>query len=98
MSDCLHLWTERVTSQFFKLKVILLQAMVRTHHTKYFCVTFCLFVKVNCILLEIGHNFGSSHDPVNGGECDPPRGLEQGKFIMHQAAVDGTEANNKVRT
>lgn len=45
---------------------------------------------------EIGHNFGSKHDPASGGSCDPPLGRSQGKFIMYPAAVDGTERNNQV--
>jgi disintegrin and metalloproteinase domain-containing protein 10 len=40
---------------------------------------------------EIGHNFGSPHDP--SGECSP--GGSQGNYIMYATATDGTLPNNR---
>jgi len=40
---------------------------------------------------EIGHNWGSSHDPDNSKECAPSDNF----YIMYPSAVDGTRANNK---
>uniref|UniRef100_A0A1X7VQD5 Disintegrin domain-containing protein n=1 Tax=Amphimedon queenslandica TaxID=400682 RepID=A0A1X7VQD5_AMPQE len=40
---------------------------------------------------EIGHNFGSPHDPE--GTCAP--GGSQGNYIMYATATDGTLPNNK---
>ena len=68
------------------------------------CVCECLHVSVCQVPVmlpphvELGHSFGSNHDPSTGGPCDPPRGRRagQGKYLMHMAAVDGTEPNNLV--
>ena len=71
------------------------------------CVCVCVCVCVCCTLsillacpclAELGHSFGSNHDPSGGGACDPPRGrgVGQGKYLMHMAAVDGSEHNNLV--
>eukprot|EP00123_Amoebidium_parasiticum_P001275 comp12321_c0_seq1/m.7176 comp12321_c0_seq1/g.7176 ORF comp12321_c0_seq1/g.7176 comp12321_c0_seq1/m.7176 type:complete len:705 (-) comp12321_c0_seq1:189-2303(-) len=42
---------------------------------------------------EIGHNFGSSHDPTTaGGPCNPING---GVFIMYPSSNDGSKPNNR---
>ncbi|XP_058953790.2 ADAM 17-like protease [Pocillopora verrucosa] len=43
---------------------------------------------------EIGHNFGSEHDPETT-ECAPPES-NGGKFIMYPASVSGQWRNNKL--
>ncbi|KAL5268235.1 hypothetical protein ACHWQZ_G002185 [Mnemiopsis leidyi] len=40
---------------------------------------------------EIGHNWGSSHDPDNADICAPPGN----HFLMYPSAVDGSRSNNK---
>lgn len=40
---------------------------------------------------EIGHNFGSEHDP--SGSCSP--GGSKGNYIMYPTATDGTLVNNR---
>lgn len=40
---------------------------------------------------EIGHNWGSSHDPDNTDLCAPPNN----HFLMYPSAVDGSRTNNK---
>ncbi|XP_072176191.1 ADAM 17-like protease [Diadema setosum] len=44
---------------------------------------------------ELGHNFGSEHDPGNeGDECSP--GNDQGgNYLMYPASVTGAQPNNK---
>ena len=41
---------------------------------------------------EIGHNFGSQHDPLSG-ECAP--GGAGGNYVMYPRATSGAEPNNK---
>ncbi|XP_053204825.1 disintegrin and metalloproteinase domain-containing protein 10-like [Panonychus citri] len=41
---------------------------------------------------EIGHNFGSPHDPENEGSCAP--GGEDGNYIMFARATSGDKRNN----
>ncbi|XP_065658386.1 disintegrin and metalloproteinase domain-containing protein 10 isoform X2 [Hydra vulgaris] len=41
---------------------------------------------------EIGHNFGSQHDPATTGDCSP--GGSDGNFIMFPRATSGSEKNN----
>ena len=42
---------------------------------------------------ELGHNFGSPHDPQND-VCSPGSG-GGGNFIMYFSATDGSQTNNK---
>ena len=42
---------------------------------------------------EMGHNFGSPHDPENDANCVP--GGEDGNFIMFARATSGDKINNK---
>ncbi|XP_033757369.1 disintegrin and metalloproteinase domain-containing protein 10-like [Pecten maximus] len=44
---------------------------------------------------EVGHNFGSQHDPENQGTCSPGSG-NGGNFIMFPMATSGHEANNQM--
>ncbi|XP_076060396.1 kuzbanian-like [Oratosquilla oratoria] len=41
---------------------------------------------------EIGHNFGSPHDPEHNTQCTP--GGEDGNYIMFARATSGDKANN----
>ncbi|KAK2704288.1 hypothetical protein QYM36_016626, partial [Artemia franciscana] len=41
---------------------------------------------------EIGHNFGSPHDPENNKDCTP--GGEDGNYIMFARATSGDKKNN----
>ncbi|EFX84015.1 hypothetical protein DAPPUDRAFT_99915 [Daphnia pulex] len=41
---------------------------------------------------EIGHNFGSPHDPENNRDCTP--GGEDGNYIMFARATSGDKRNN----
>lgn len=44
---------------------------------------------------EIGHGWGSEHDPTTGFRaCDPPVGRNQGKYLMFPSATDGDQRNN----
>ncbi|XP_021364207.1 disintegrin and metalloproteinase domain-containing protein 10-like [Mizuhopecten yessoensis] len=43
---------------------------------------------------EIGHNFGSQHDPETAGTCSPGTG-NGGNFIMFPMATSGYEVNNQ---
>ncbi|KAJ8311382.1 hypothetical protein KUTeg_010737, partial [Tegillarca granosa] len=42
---------------------------------------------------EIGHNFGSNHDPENNAQCSP--GGDNGNYIMYARATSGTQSNNE---
>jgi len=42
---------------------------------------------------EIGHNFGSQHDPVSGSSC-APGASGGGNFIMYPKATSGSDTNN----
>ncbi|XP_064382693.1 ADAM 17-like protease isoform X2 [Halichondria panicea] len=46
---------------------------------------------------ELGHNWGSEHDPTGGGVslCNPDFN-EGGKFLMFPSATDGQQDNNKI--
>lgn len=44
---------------------------------------------------ELGHNFGSEHDPDDMPDC-APREAQGGKYVMYPIAVSGDHANNKV--
>ena len=56
-------------------------------HTLAFC--FQLYASLHVA----GHNWGSEHDPVGSGDCNPP--LDRGgKFLMYQSVNDGTLTNN----
>ncbi|XP_060066641.1 disintegrin and metalloproteinase domain-containing protein 10-like [Ylistrum balloti] len=44
---------------------------------------------------EVGHNFGSKHDPESQGTCTPGSG-NGGNFIMFPRATSGYEANNQM--
>ncbi|XP_069140541.1 disintegrin and metalloproteinase domain-containing protein 10-like [Argopecten irradians] len=44
---------------------------------------------------EIGHNFGSKHDPETQGTCSPGSG-NGGNYIMFPSATSGNEANNQM--
>ena len=41
---------------------------------------------------EVGHNFGSEHDP-DDSQCSP--GIKGGNFIMYRRATTGTDKNNR---
>jgi disintegrin and metalloproteinase domain-containing protein 17 len=43
---------------------------------------------------EIGHGWGSEHDPGGNPRCSPPLGRNQGKFLMFPSASDGDQRNN----
>lgn len=43
---------------------------------------------------ELGHNFGSEHDPGNEVECSPSAS-KGGKYLMYPASVTGEQDNNK---
>ncbi|EDV28522.1 uncharacterized protein TRIADDRAFT_19354 [Trichoplax adhaerens] len=42
---------------------------------------------------ELGHNFGSQHDPTTNTQCAP--GSPQGNYIMYPQATTGRDPNNK---
>ena len=44
--------------------------------------------------LELGHNWGSEHDP-DTDECSPSS-FDGGKYIMYTYSVSGYDPNNKV--
>ena len=53
-------------------------------------------VRLVCVMLiTIGHNWGSPHDPT-GDECAPDAD-HGGKYIMYWVSVSGQDANNEVR-
>ena len=41
---------------------------------------------------QVGHNFGSKHDPVSGAQCAP--GGSTGNYIMYASSVTGERDNN----
>lgn len=43
---------------------------------------------------ELGHNFGSEHDPGTDDECSPSTAAG-GKYLMYPASVTGDQTNNK---
>lgn len=43
---------------------------------------------------ELGHNWGSEHDP-SSGDCSPSSLFSKGKYIMYPYSVNGYEPNNK---
>jgi len=46
---------------------------------------------------ELGHNWGSEHDPTDViGNCNPELGADAGKYLMFPSAVNGEQANNNV--
>ena len=46
---------------------------------------------------EIGHNWGSEHDPTSPiGPCNPQLSNDAGKFLMFPSMSDGTQNNNDV--
>lgn len=42
---------------------------------------------------EIGHNFGSGHDPTSKSECNP--GSSSGVFLMYPTSNSGSDSNNR---
>lgn len=46
---------------------------------------------------ELGHNFGSEHDPGQEGDVCSPGNKRHGNFLMFPASVSGREPNNRVR-
>ncbi|XP_071810805.1 ADAM 17-like protease isoform X2 [Apostichopus japonicus] len=43
---------------------------------------------------ELGHNFGSEHDPGSDEDCSPSNAAG-GKYLMYPASVTGDQKNNK---
>ena len=47
-------------------------------------------------IAELGHNFGSEHDPGSeGAECSPGNS-KGGNYLMYPASVSGQHDKNKV--
>ncbi|XP_033640330.1 ADAM 17-like protease [Asterias rubens] len=45
---------------------------------------------------ELGHNFGSEHDPGQEGDVCSPGNKRHGNFLMFPASVSGREPNNRL--
>jgi disintegrin and metalloproteinase domain-containing protein 17 len=54
-----------------------------------FSLNFCL----KFLSVELGHNWGSEHDPY-GSQCSPSSGADGGNYLMYAYSNQGLERNN----
>lgn len=77
-------WTSSLDSQ--NQKILTLESILVTAHGK----SKLILSKINPVFVELGHNFGSLHDPET---CIPK---ENGNYLMYTYSVSGKFLNNKV--